>query len=96
MRWDLSELPKGMTQQKLRIAHLLGTGCFEQVSAPCVFTTRACRQNMPCISVAPFKLADKDIQASFYLRIEPGQSRLLTERHGRLRISSTGSAGARR
>ena len=37
MRWDLSELPKGMTPQKLRIAHLLGGRGFEQVNAPCVF-----------------------------------------------------------
>jgi hypothetical protein len=66
MRWDLSELPKGMTERKLRIAHLLGGQSWEPVSAACVFVAGV-PTNMPCISVAPFRLADKDIQASFYL-----------------------------
>jgi hypothetical protein len=66
MRWDASELPKGMTAKKLRIAHLLGNGDYEQVRDACVFAGGV-PTNMPCISVAPFTLRDKDIQATFYL-----------------------------
>ena len=67
MRWDLSELPKGMTEKKIRIAHLLGGQLWEPVSAACTYNLAGVPTNMPCISVAPFRLADKDIQASFYL-----------------------------
>ena len=69
MRWDFSELPKGMTPAKLRIAHLTGTGPngFVQVKDACVYGLAGVPTNMPCISVAPFRMADKDIQASFYL-----------------------------
>ncbi len=66
MRWDVSQLPKGMTARKLRIAHLLGDGMYEQVKDACVFAGGV-PTNMPCISVAPFTLRDKDIQATFYL-----------------------------
>jgi hypothetical protein len=66
MRWDISELPKGMTPQKLRIAHLLGGQDFEAVNAACVYAAGV-PTNIPCIAVAPYRLADKDIQASFYL-----------------------------
>jgi hypothetical protein len=66
MRWDYSELPSGMTAQKLRIAHLLSATTYEQVKDPCVFSAGV-PTNMPCISVAPHKLPDKDIQATFYL-----------------------------
>ncbi len=65
MRWDSSDLPKGMTARKLRIAHLLDNG-YEQVKDACVFAGGV-PTNMPCISVAPFTLRDKDIQATFYL-----------------------------
>ncbi len=66
MRWDYSELPSGMTARKLRIAHLTGTNTFVQVKDPCKFQAGV-PTNMPCISVAPFKLADRDIQATFFL-----------------------------
>jgi hypothetical protein len=66
MRWDVSELPKGMTEKKIRIAHLLGGQAFEAVEAQCVFVGGV-PQNMPCLDGAPVKLADKDIQATFYL-----------------------------
>ena len=66
MRWDFSELPKGMTPQKLRVAHLLTATTFEQVTGSCVFVAGV-PTNMPCFTVAPFKLADKDIQATFWL-----------------------------
>ncbi len=66
MRWDVSQLPKGMTARKLRIAHLLGDGMYKQVKDACVFAGGV-PTNMPCISVAPFTLRDKDIQATFYL-----------------------------
>ena len=32
MRWDYTELPNGMTYQKLRVAHLLTATTFEQVT----------------------------------------------------------------
>lgn len=66
MRWDVSELPKGMTEKKIRIAHLLGGQLWEPVSAQCTFVGGV-PQNMPCLDGAPIKLADKDIQATFYL-----------------------------
>ncbi|MDQ3691439.1 MAG: hypothetical protein M3406_15700 [Chloroflexota bacterium] len=65
MRWDASDLPKGMTARKLRIAHLLDIG-YEQVKDACVFAGGV-PTNMPCISVAPFTHRDKDIQATFFL-----------------------------
>ena len=67
MRWDYSELPSGMTARKLRIAHLTGANTFVQVKDPCTFNGAGVPTNMPCVSVAPFKLADRDIQATFYL-----------------------------
>lgn len=67
MRWDASELPKGMTPRKLRIAHLLGDGLFDPIKDPCVFDEDGVPVAMPCISVAPFALRDKDIQASFFV-----------------------------
>lgn len=66
MRWDLSELPKGMTSKKLRIAHLLENGDFDPVKDTCVLAGGV-PTNMPCISVAPFALRDKDIQATFFV-----------------------------
>ena len=67
MRWDLSELPSGMTDKKLRVAHLLTATTFEQVTGKCSFNQAGVPTNMPCFEVAPFKLADKDIQATFWL-----------------------------
>jgi hypothetical protein len=66
MRWDYTELPNGMTYQKLRVAHLLTATTFEQVTGICTFTAGV-PTNMPCFEVAPFKLADRDIQATFWL-----------------------------
>lgn len=66
MRWDLSELPKGMTEKKLRIAHLLGGQDWEPISNACLYEAGV-PTNIPCISVPPFRLADKDIQATFFL-----------------------------
>ena len=40
---------------------------FVQVKDARVDDSASVPTNMPCISVAPFKLADKDIQVSFYL-----------------------------
>lgn len=62
MRWDYSQLPSGMTTRKLRVAHLLGNGEYQQVQGLC-----SQGAPLPCFTVAPFKLADKDIQASFLL-----------------------------
>jgi hypothetical protein len=67
MRWDKSELPGGMTAGKLRIAHLTSVNSFVQVKNPCTYSSAGAPTNMPCISVAPVKLADGDIQATFFL-----------------------------
>jgi hypothetical protein len=66
MRWDSTELPNGMTYQKLRVAHLLTETTFEQVTGMCTFVAGV-PTNMPCFEVAPHKLADKDLQATFWL-----------------------------
>lgn len=66
MRWDVSELPKGMTEKKIRIAHLLGPESFEAVDAQCTFAGGV-PQNLPCLDGPPIRLPDKDIQATFYL-----------------------------
>lgn len=65
-RWDVSELPKGMTYKKLRVAHLLGNNQYRQVTGTCTFVGGV-PTNMPCFSVAPFQLPDKDIQATYWL-----------------------------
>jgi hypothetical protein len=65
-RWDASELPKGMTYKKLRVAHLLGPDQFAQVTGMCNFVDGV-PNNMPCFSVAPFGWPDKDIQATYWL-----------------------------
>ena len=67
-RWDYSELPNGMTEKKLRVAHLTGTGPngYTQVTGTCNFVGGV-PTNMPCFSVAPFRLADRDIQATYWL-----------------------------
>jgi hypothetical protein len=65
-RWDLSELPKGMTAKKLRVAHLLGNNQFAPVTGMCIFVDGV-PNNMPCFSVAPFAWPDKDIQATYWL-----------------------------
>lgn len=67
MRWDSTELPSGMTYQKLRVAHLLTATTFEQVTGICTFNQAGVPTNMPCFEVAPHKLADKDLQATFWL-----------------------------
>ena len=64
-RWDSSELPKGMSARKLRVAHLLGNNQFQQVTGICTFVGGV-PTNMPCFSVAPFAV-DKDIQATYWL-----------------------------
>lgn len=66
-RWDYSELATtGITEKKLRVAHLLGNGQYQQVTGTCNFVAGV-PTNMPCFSVLPFRLPDKDIQATFYL-----------------------------
>jgi hypothetical protein len=67
-RWDVSQLPKGMTAKKLRVAHLTGIApdFYTQVTGTCVFVNGV-PNNMPCFEVAPFQLPDKDIQAIYWL-----------------------------
>jgi hypothetical protein len=65
-RWDYSELPSGMTYRKIRVAHLLGGGQYQQVTGTCNFAGNV-PTNMPCFSVPPFQQPDKDIQATYWL-----------------------------
>lgn len=67
VRWDASELPNGMTAQKLKIIHLFTGGGYELVSNACTFGTNGLPTNLPCVKVAPFKFSDKDIQATILL-----------------------------
>lgn len=73
VRWDASQLPKGMTDRKLRIVHLFDEGDYEPGSPDYELVTAACTYtgglptNLPCIKVAPKRLADRDIQATILL-----------------------------
>lgn len=72
MRWDVSELPPGMTWQKLNVIHI-----FDQPTnidddpelETFALITDACADaaDRHCFTVEPFKLGDKDIQATFLL-----------------------------
>jgi len=72
MRWDYSELPSGMTAKKLNVIHLFDTPTnidndpeleeFALITDPCSADTP-----VHCFVVEPFKLGDKDIQATFLL-----------------------------
>ena len=66
VRWDASQLPKGMTDRKLRIIHLFDDGGYEIVSAACTYAG-GIPTNLPCIKYAPQKQPDKDIQATILL-----------------------------
>lgn len=66
VRWDVSQLPKGMTARKLRIVHQFDGGGSEPVVLPCTFTGTT-PNVLPCIKVAPQTLSDKDIQATILL-----------------------------
>jgi hypothetical protein len=72
MRWDISELPSGMTWQKLNVIHIFDTPTnidedpelemFGLITDACVDA-----DDRHCFTVEPFKLGDKDIQATFIL-----------------------------
>ena len=66
MRWDYTQLPNGMTARKLRVVHIFDEQVDGQTHA---FITDACTSatQTHCFTVAPFKLSDKDIQATFRL-----------------------------
>ena len=66
IRWDASQLPKGMTDRKLRIVHEFDGGGSEPVTVPCTFTGSR-PDFLPCIKSAPQKQSDKDIQATILL-----------------------------
>jgi hypothetical protein len=66
VRWDASQLPKGMTNKKLRIIHLFTGGGYEFVTNPCTFSGGVAT-NLPCIKTKPAKLAGGDIQATVLL-----------------------------
>lgn len=59
IRWDFSDLPKGMTEKKIRIVHFLDGGvAVESVTQQCGAATPA-----PCLAGPVVRLGDKDIQA---------------------------------
>jgi uncharacterized repeat protein (TIGR01451 family) len=66
MRWDALDLPNGMTPAKLKVIHLFDPGktvngkTYALITNLCTSST-----DMNCFVVMPFKLADKDIQATF-------------------------------
>jgi uncharacterized repeat protein (TIGR01451 family) len=68
MRWDETDLPNGMTPAKLKVIHLFDPGrtvngkTYALITDLCTSSTQ-----MNCFVVEPFKLADKDIQATFRL-----------------------------
>ena len=66
IRWDASQLPKGMTDRKLQIIHFFDGGAHELVSNACTFAGGV-PTNLPCIKSAPQKQADKDIVATILL-----------------------------
>jgi hypothetical protein len=72
MRWDLSELPSGMTWQKLNVIHIFDTPTNiddDPELETFALITDACADaaDRHCFLVEPFKLGDKDIQATFIL-----------------------------
>lgn len=64
IRWDLSDLPNGMSEKKIRIAHLLDGGT---VAHPITALCNSGATNAPCLVGSPIRLADKDIQATVVL-----------------------------
>jgi hypothetical protein len=72
MRWDLSELPSGMTWQKLDVIHLFDTPTNiddDPELETFALITDLCEDadDRHCFTVEPFKLGDKDLQATFLL-----------------------------
>ena len=61
MRWDDSQLPKGMTPKKLRVIHLLDNGGYELVAGACTYSGGV-PTNLPCFLEAPYKVDGKDIE----------------------------------
>jgi hypothetical protein len=66
MRWDASDLPKGMTEKKLRIVHIFDDKTYEIVSDLCTFSGGV-PTNLPCLDGPPVRLGDKDIEATVWL-----------------------------
>jgi hypothetical protein len=66
MRWDYSELPSGMTARKLNVIHLFDAPVN---GASYALITDACTgpADTHCFTVEPFKLTDRDLQATFRL-----------------------------
>jgi uncharacterized repeat protein (TIGR01451 family) len=68
MRWDETDLPKGMTPAKLNVIHLFDSGrtldgqTYALITDLCTSPTQT-----HCFIVEPFKLGDKDLQATFRL-----------------------------
>ena len=72
MRWDVSELSNGMTARKLNVIHIFDqpTNIDDDAELETfALITDACADadDRHCFTVEPFKLGDKDIQATFLL-----------------------------
>lgn len=68
MRWDADALPNGMTPKKLKVIHVFDPDVtLNGLSYALITSTCASPSQTHCFTVAPFKLPDKDIQATFRL-----------------------------
>ena len=68
MRWDETDLPNGTTPEKLNVIHLFDPGTTLNGKNYAVITDRCTSSTQThCFIVEPFKLGDKDIQATFRL-----------------------------
>jgi uncharacterized repeat protein (TIGR01451 family) len=68
MRWDQTELPNGTTPDKLNVIHLFSPGTTLNGLPYALITDKCANASQThCFIVEPFKLGDKDIQATVRL-----------------------------
>ncbi|HEX5039443.1 MAG TPA: hypothetical protein VFW95_04865 [Candidatus Limnocylindria bacterium] len=66
MRWDYTDLPSGLTPNKLDVIHLFDPGTIVDGKTYALITDKCTSPNQTnCFVVEPFKLSDRDIQATF-------------------------------
>ena len=69
MRWDETDLLNGVTPSKLNVIHLFDPGKVFNGKSYALITDLCTSQTQThCFVVEPFKLGDRDIQATFRLR----------------------------
>lgn len=66
MRFDASDLPKGMTEKKIRVVHFFDGGGFERVENLCTVGGDGVPTNMPCLDGKPVRESDKDITVKMW------------------------------